>query len=113
MQQLVAIARAISADVRVLVLDEPTSSLDADEVAELFRVIRELKERGVAVLFISHFLDQVYEISDRITVLRGGALVGEYRPVRTAAHRPGRQDARTRDHRRDPAPTRAGAATRA
>jgi simple sugar transport system ATP-binding protein len=79
-QQLVAIARAISADVRVLVLDEPTSSLDADEVAELFRVIRELKERGVAVLFISHFLDQVYEISDRITVLRGGALVGEYRP---------------------------------
>jgi simple sugar transport system ATP-binding protein len=79
-QQLVAIARAISADVRVLVLDEPTSSLDADEVAELFRVIRELKERQVAVLFISHFLDQVYEISDRITVLRGGTLVGEYRP---------------------------------
>ncbi len=80
-QQLVAIARAISTDVRVLVLDEPTSSLDADEVAELFRVIRELKERGVAVLFISHFLDQVYEIGDRITVLRGGALVGEYRPT--------------------------------
>jgi monosaccharide-transporting ATPase len=78
-QQLVAIARAISTDVRVLVLDEPTSSLDADEVAELFRVIRELKDRGVAVLFISHFLDQVYEICDRITVLRGGVLVGEYR----------------------------------
>jgi len=78
-QQLVAIARAISADLRVLVLDEPTSSLDADEVAELFRVIRDLTDRGVAVLFISHFLDQVYEIGDRITVLRGGALVGEYR----------------------------------
>jgi len=78
-QQLVAIARAISTDVRVLVLDEPTSSLDADEVAELFRVIRELKERGVAVLFISHFLDQVYEICDRVTVLRAGAVVGEYR----------------------------------
>jgi simple sugar transport system ATP-binding protein len=77
-QQLVAIARAISADVRVLVLDEPTSSLDVDEVAELFRVIRELKERGVAVLFVSHFLDQVYEICDRVTVLRGGRLVGEY-----------------------------------
>ncbi|CAN5550031.1 sugar ABC transporter ATP-binding protein [soil metagenome] len=77
-QQLVAIARAISSDVRVLVLDEPTSSLDADEVAELFRVIRELKNRGVAILFISHFLDQVYEICDRITVLRGGSLVGEY-----------------------------------
>ncbi|MCR2825183.1 sugar ABC transporter ATP-binding protein [Microbacterium sp. zg.Y909] len=79
-QQLVAIARAISTDVRVLVLDEPTSSLDLDEVAELFRVIRELTARGVAVLFVSHFLDQVYEICDRITVLRGGRLVGEYVP---------------------------------
>ena len=78
-QQLVAIARALSTDVKVLVLDEPTSSLDLDEVAELFRVIRELKERGVAILFVSHFLDQVYEICDRITVLRGGRLVGEYR----------------------------------
>ncbi|MEO8260962.1 MAG: sugar ABC transporter ATP-binding protein [Pseudolysinimonas sp.] len=77
-QQLVAIARATSSDMRVLVLDEPTSSLDADEVAELFRIIRELKERGVAILFVSHFLDQVYEICDRITVLRDGALVGEY-----------------------------------
>ena len=80
-QQLVAIARAISVDVRVLVLDEPTSSLDIGEVAELFRVIRELKERGVAILFVSHFLDQVYEICDRITVLRDGALVGEYLPT--------------------------------
>ncbi|CAL8974032.1 Fructose import ATP-binding protein FruK [Cellulomonas sp. T2.31MG-18] len=77
-QQLVAIARAISTDVKVLVLDEPTSSLDLDEVAELFRVIRELKARGVAILFVSHFLDQVYEICDRITVLRNGRLVGEY-----------------------------------
>jgi simple sugar transport system ATP-binding protein len=77
-QQLVAIARAISTDVRVLVLDEPTSSLDLDEVAELFRIIRELRARGVAVLFVSHFLDQVYEICDRITVLRDGKLVGEY-----------------------------------
>ena len=77
-QQLVAIARAITADVRILVLDEPTSSLDTDEVAELFRVIKELKQRGVAIVFISHFLDQVYEISDRITVLRDGRLVGEY-----------------------------------
>ncbi len=77
-QQLVAIARAVSVDVKVLVLDEPTSSLDADEVAELFRVIRELKETGIAVVFVSHFLDQVYEICDRVTVLRGGRLVGEY-----------------------------------
>ncbi|WP_084074925.1 sugar ABC transporter ATP-binding protein [Demequina sp. NBRC 110052] len=77
-QQLVAIARAVTADVRVLVLDEPTSSLDVDEVAELFRVIRELQSRGVAILFVSHFIEQVYEICDRITVLRDGVLVGEY-----------------------------------
>jgi monosaccharide-transporting ATPase len=77
-QQLVAIARAISTEVRVLVLDEPTSSLDQDECAELFRVIRDLKERGVAIVFVSHFLDQVYEICDRVTVLRDGKLVGEY-----------------------------------
>jgi len=77
-QQLVAIARAIDIKARVLILDEPTSSLDADEVAELFRVIRRLKEDGVAILFVSHFLDQVYEIADRLTVLRNGSLVGEY-----------------------------------
>lgn len=77
-QQLVAIARAISTEVRVLVLDEPTSSLDLDEVAELFRVVRDLTERGVAVVFISHFLDQVYELCDRVTVLRDGRFVGEY-----------------------------------
>ncbi|TBN55464.1 sugar ABC transporter ATP-binding protein [Glaciihabitans arcticus] len=77
-QQLVAIARATDIDAKVLILDEPTSSLDADEVAELFRVIRDLKEAGVAILFVSHFLDQVYEISDRLTVLRNGTLVGEY-----------------------------------
>jgi len=77
-QQLVAIARAISTDVRVLVLDEPTSSLDLDEVAELFRVVRELKLQGVAILFVSHFLDQVYELCDRVTVLRDGRFVGEY-----------------------------------
>jgi simple sugar transport system ATP-binding protein len=77
-QQLVAIARAVDVKASVLILDEPTSSLDADEVAELFRVIRSLKESGVAILFVSHFLDQVYEISDRLTVLRNGRLVGEY-----------------------------------
>jgi simple sugar transport system ATP-binding protein len=78
-QQLVSIARAINVSAKVLVLDEPTSSLDADEVEELFRVIRGLKADGVAIVFISHFLDQVYEISDRLTVLRNGRLVGEYR----------------------------------
>ncbi|MFC5789166.1 sugar ABC transporter ATP-binding protein [Agromyces tardus] len=77
-QQLIAIARAIDVQAKVLILDEPTSSLDTDEVAELFRVIRSLKEQGVAILFVSHFLDQVYEICDRLTVLRNGKLVGEY-----------------------------------
>ncbi|MFD0201738.1 MULTISPECIES: sugar ABC transporter ATP-binding protein [Saccharothrix] len=77
-QQLVAIARAVAVDARVLVLDEPTSSLDADEVAELFRIVRVLRDEGVAVLFVTHFLEQVYEISDRITVLRNGRLVAEH-----------------------------------
>jgi monosaccharide-transporting ATPase len=71
-QQLVAIARATATSARVLILDEPTSSLDAGEVAELFRVIRQLRDGGTAVLFVSHFLDQVYAISDRMTVLRNG-----------------------------------------
>ncbi|MEU1838271.1 sugar ABC transporter ATP-binding protein [Micromonospora chersina] len=77
-QQMVAIARAIDIEARVLVLDEPTSSLDAGEVAQLFRVMRQLRDDGIAILFVTHFLDQVYEIADRITVLRNGQLVGEY-----------------------------------
>ncbi|MCK2245020.1 MULTISPECIES: sugar ABC transporter ATP-binding protein [unclassified Crossiella] len=77
-RQLVAITRAIAVDCRVLVLDEPTSSLDTAEVAELFRIIRVLRDEGVAILFVSHFLDQVYAIADRLTVLRNGCLVGEH-----------------------------------
>jgi len=77
-QQLVAIARAMVLDAKVLILDEPTSSLDRGEVEQLFSVIRDLRDKGVAILFVSHFLDQVYEISDRITVLRNGQLVGEH-----------------------------------
>ncbi|MGI5240185.1 sugar ABC transporter ATP-binding protein [Dactylosporangium sp. CA-139066] len=77
-QQMVAIARAIDVEAKVLVLDEPTSSLDAGEVAQLFRVMRQLKEQGIAILFVSHFLDQVYEICDRMTILRNGRLVGEH-----------------------------------
>jgi monosaccharide-transporting ATPase len=77
-QQLIAIARSVEINAKVLILDEPTSSLDADEVSQLFRVIRDLRDRGVAILFVSHFLEQVYEISDRMTVLRNGKLVGEY-----------------------------------
>ncbi len=78
MQQLVAISRAMVTDSKVLILDEPTSSLDAAEVEQLFAVIRRLRDQGVAILFVSHFLDQVYAISDRITVLRNGRYVGEY-----------------------------------
>ncbi|GAA1278824.1 sugar ABC transporter ATP-binding protein [Sphaerisporangium rubeum] len=78
-RQMVAIARAVDIDAKVLILDEPTSSLDAGEVAQLFRMMRRLKEQGIAILFVTHFLDQVYEASDRVTVLRNGRLVGEYR----------------------------------
>ena len=77
-QQMVAIARAIDIEAKVLILDEPTSSLDATEVEQLFRVMRQLKEEGIAILFVTHFLDQVYAVSDRITVLRNGRRVGEY-----------------------------------
>ncbi|WP_120521246.1 sugar ABC transporter ATP-binding protein [Arthrobacter celericrescens] len=77
-QQLIAIARSVEVSAKVLILDEPTSSLDAGEVAQLFGVIRQLRDSGVAILFVSHFLEQVYEISDRMTVLRNGKLVGEY-----------------------------------
>lgn len=77
-QQMVAIARAVDMDCKALILDEPTSSLDDQEVAKLFSLMRDLKARGVGIVFVTHFLDQVYEICDRITVLRGGELVGEY-----------------------------------
>ncbi|MCR2817773.1 sugar ABC transporter ATP-binding protein [Microbacterium sp. zg.Y1090] len=77
-QQLVAISRAMAIKAKVLILDEPTSSLDAAEVESLFRVIRALRDQGVAILFVSHFLDQVYAISDRMTILRNGRYEGEY-----------------------------------
>jgi monosaccharide-transporting ATPase len=81
-QQMAAIARALEiSSARVLVLDEPTSSLDMSEVDQLFQVIRRLRENGVGIIFISHFLDQVFEIADRITVLRNGRLVGTYETV--------------------------------
>lgn len=77
-QQMVAIARAVDMECKVLILDEPTSSLDEREVALLFKLMRDLKFRGVGIIFITHFLDQVYEVCDKITVLRNGELVGEY-----------------------------------
>jgi len=77
-QQMVAIARAVDMKCKVLILDEPTSSLDEKEVEMLFGLMRDLKNRGVGIIFVTHFLEQVYEVSDRITVLRNGELVGEY-----------------------------------
>ncbi len=77
-QQMVAIARAVDMNCKVLILDEPTSSLDDKEVQMLFSLMRDLKNRGVGIIFVTHFLEQVYEVCDRITVLRNGELVGEY-----------------------------------
>ena len=77
-QQMVAIARAVDMKCKVLILDEPTSSLDDKEVNMLFKLMRDLKAQGVGIIFVTHFLEQVYEVSDRITVLRNGELVGEY-----------------------------------
>jgi simple sugar transport system ATP-binding protein len=75
-QQIVAIARAVDLSAKVLILDEPTASLDAKEVSMLLEILAQLRDRGVAMIFVTHFLDQVYRISNRITVLRNGALVG-------------------------------------
>lgn len=77
-QQMIAIARAVDMECKVLILDEPTSSLDENEVAKLFKVMRDLRAKGVGIIFVTHFLDQVYEVCDKITVLRDGQLVGEY-----------------------------------
>ena len=77
-QQMVALARALDVEAKLLILDEPTSSLDEKEVAELFDVIRRLRDEGLGILFITHFIEQAYAISDRITVLRNGQFVGEY-----------------------------------
>ena len=77
-QQMVAIARAVDMDCKVLILDEPTSSLDEQEVQKLFGLMRDLRSRGVGIIFVTHFLEQVYEVCDKITVLRDGQLVGEY-----------------------------------
>ncbi len=77
-QQMIAIARAVDMECKVLILDEPTSSLDEKEVEKLFKLMRDLKAKGVGIIFVTHFLDQVYEVCDKITVLRDGQLVGEY-----------------------------------
>lgn len=78
-QQMVAIARAVDMECKVLILDEPTSSLDEQEVEKLFKLMLDLKSRGVGIIFVTHFLEQVHAVCDRITVLRDGKLVGEYK----------------------------------
>lgn len=77
-QQLVAICRALVYDAKLLILDEPTSTLSSNEVRNLFEIIRKLRSEGMSILFISHKLDEVFEISDRITILRDGTYVGTY-----------------------------------
>ena len=77
-QQMVSIARAVDIDAKILILDEPTSSLDDNEVQLLFSVMRELKAEGMGIIFITHFLDQIFAVSDRMTILRNGTLVGTY-----------------------------------
>src|ERR1700735_5166951 len=74
-QQSVEIAKAISMNVRVLIMDEPTASLSAHEAKELFRLVRDLKRQGVAILFVSHRMEEVFEIADKITVFRDGRLI--------------------------------------
>ena len=78
LQQMIAIARAVDMKSKVLILDEPTSSLDDNEVEKLFGMMRRLRDEGVGIIFVTHFLEQVYAVCDRITVLRNGQLVGEY-----------------------------------
>ncbi|MGA2546814.1 MAG: sugar ABC transporter ATP-binding protein [Rectinemataceae bacterium] len=78
-QQLVAIARVLDISSKILILDEPTSSLDDNEVEQLFKVIKSLRDQGLAILFITHFLDQTYQISDRVTILKNGEFVGEFK----------------------------------
>lgn len=78
MQQMIAIARAIDTRCKILILDEPTSSLSDKETERLFAIMRKLKALGISIIFISHFLEQIYTICDRVTILRDGTYVGEY-----------------------------------
>ena len=77
-RQAMALLMSTMTPIEFLILDEPTSSLDDDEVAKLFKLMNRLKDEGVGIIFVTHFLEQVYEVCDRITVLRNGELVGEY-----------------------------------
>lgn len=77
-QQMIAIARAVDMKAKILILDEPTSSLDDNEVEKLFTLMRKLRDQGVSIVFVTHFLEQVYAVADRITVMRNGKFIGEY-----------------------------------
>jgi rhamnose transport system ATP-binding protein len=95
-QQLVEVAKALSLDARVMVMDEPTASLTPSEVERLFGIIRQLRRQGVAIVFIGHRLEEVFEISDQITVLRDGRYVGTFdtadlTPDQAIAHMVGRR----------------------
>ncbi len=95
-QQMAAIARALDiSSAKVLILDEPTSSLTVRETTQLFEVMDKLRSDGIAIVFITHFLDQVYEVSDRVTILRNGEVVGHVRPVVPSATRAGLPHARS------------------
>jgi rhamnose transport system ATP-binding protein len=109
-QQSVEIAKAISLNVRVLIMDEPTASLSAHEVQELFKLVRDLKRQGVAILFVSHRMEEVFEIADKVTVFRDGRLIStrprlEATPQRAIADMVGRAidltKARTSSARKD------------
>ena len=95
-QQSVEIAKAISLNVRVLIMDEPTASLSAHEVAQLFKIVKDLRDRGVAIVFVSHRMEEVFEIADRITVFRDARLIStrtraESTPQRAIADMVGRE----------------------
>ncbi|HRK21306.1 MAG TPA: sugar ABC transporter ATP-binding protein, partial [Fimbriimonadaceae bacterium] len=82
-RQMVGIARALARDCRLLILDEPTASLSSREVDALFRVVRELRSKGVSILYVSHRLEEVFALSDRVTVLRDGQLLGTWKTAET------------------------------
>ena len=91
---MVAISRAMAADARLVIMDEPTSSLTRHEVDALIRLVADLKHSGISTVFVSHRLDEVMEIAERVTVLRDGAKVGDF-----PANGDERQEARNVDDR--------------
>ncbi len=105
-RQLVAICRAMAADARLVIMDEPTASLTRHEVDASMRLVADLKRKGICTVFVSHRLDEVLEVAERVTVLRDGAEVGDFRGT---GH--GRQEARAADDRRRPSRTKPARST--